>query len=416
MKNIIYLLCALLLYTNTGKCQDTTKVLFIGNSFTGVNDLQAIVHQFFDFDKLPVQTYAYAPGGISVGDVAMGTDAHMNNPLVYDLIRQNDWDFLVLQDNQGRFALDSAVFPSVTKSKVIEGHIKIRDSFHYYHSCGKMIWFSGWGFQDEDTTMINQITTNYRVLNDIAKDVIAPIGPGWRHSFIVDPAIQLWSPDGAHPATSGSFLTAAIIYGTITGRDIATNKFMYVLPPHEAISLKNTAQFTLADLDIKLKSNLGGIQSAPLLWDKTKLKGPKGKIAYQWYQDQKLLSSAKDSFLIPTKSGTYRLWIQDGPGTWQKSCDVSVEVKAGIRNSVYAEHRLQIFPNPAKDIVSIQNLNTECVRLDIFSIRGEKQMSYAVHGNELNIDIDNLSSGYYFIKCFDRNENMIGQAEKLLKQ
>ena len=108
----------------------------------------------------------------------------MNNPLVYDLIRSNDWDYLVLQDNQGRFVDNYGVFPA--SSLVIEGHIKIRDSLLYYHPCAKMIWFAGWGpkagfppYASTGSALIDKIYSNYRFLLDTAGQVIAPIGPAW---------------------------------------------------------------------------------------------------------------------------------------------------------------------------------------------------------------------------------------------
>lgn len=396
--------------------QDTTKILFIGNSFTGANDLQAIVKGFFLFDKTPVLTKAYAPGGITVGDVAMGTDAHMYNPVVFDLIKSNDWDFLVLQDNQGRFALDSAVFPSVTKSKVIEGHIKIRDSFHHYHSCGKMIWFSGWGFQDEDTSMINQITTNYEVLNDSAKDVIAPIGYAWKKSIIDRPDINLWSPDGAHPDMTGSFLTAATIYGAITQKDVTLNMFMYAIPPDRATFLKLMAQQTLTNPVVKRKSNLKGIASAKITPDKANLKGESGKKLYRWYYDGKLMLSTTDSVYKPAKSGKYKLWTLDNDGTWQKSCDESVTIKTAIPEFSGAGQVLHAFPNPASEVLTVKCPLSKVHAFDIYAVSGQHAIRVFRQGEETRIDIRDLPSGMYFIRALDAEQKTVINTTKFVKQ
>src|SRR4051812_23526504 len=80
---------------------DTTRVLFIGNSFTYVYDVPGLVNGLATAAGLPLKFVMHAPGGISVGDTAQGTSAHMNNPLVYDLIRSDNWDYVSLQDNQG---------------------------------------------------------------------------------------------------------------------------------------------------------------------------------------------------------------------------------------------------------------------------------------------------------------------------
>lgn len=416
MKKLLPILFILFITHLRSYSQDTTKILFIGNSFTGANDLQAIVRDFFLFDKIPVVTKAYAPGGITVGDVAMGTDAHMYNPVVFDLIKSNDWDFLVLQDNQGRFALDSAVFPSVTKSKVIEGHIKIRDSFHHYHSCGKMIWFSGWGFQDEDTSMINQITTNYEVLNDSAKDVIAPIGYAWKKSIIDRPDINLWSPDGAHPDMTGSFLTAATIYGAIAQKDVTLNMFMYAIPPDRATFLKLMAQQTLTNPTIKRKSNLKGIVSAKIATDKTNLKGENGKKLYRWYFDEKLMLSSTDSVYKPAKSGKYKLWTLDNDGTWQKSCEELVTIKTTIPEFSGAGQVLRVFPNPASDVLTVKCPLSEVHAFDVYAVSGQHAIRVIRQAEETRIDIRNLPSGMYLIRALDAERKTIINTTKFVKQ
>lgn len=415
---LILLIVSTISFYSSTNAQDSTKILFIGNSFTSANNLQDIVKQFFLFDKTPVYTYAYAPGGITVGDVAMGTAAHMNNPLVFQLIRETDWDFLVLQDNQGRFALDSAVFPPTSGSKVIEGHLKIRDSLHYYHSCAKMIWFSGWGFKDEDTSMINQITTNYRVLNSIAKDVIAPIGSAWKSSIIKRPSLDLWSGDAVHPDITGSFLTASVIYGVITQKDVTANAFNHTLLPIDASYLKSIAQMTLSDVTIRQKSNLKGVESVNISWDKSKsiIQGSSGRVSYQWYFNNSFLSSSKDSILKPAKSGIYRLWTQDSLGYWQKSCNLQVSATSVIDQNVGQSVSLSIFPNPASNALHIKNIRKDIHFFRIYSLIGDQELLVEKSANEMSIDISQLSTGIHLIACFDKDKHKIGDVQKFFKQ
>lgn len=414
MRKLYATLAFVLCNAAMAKAQDTTKILFIGNSFTGANDLQGIVHQFYDADKLPVVTTAYAPGGISVGDVAMGTMAHMNNPEVFKLIRGNDWDFMVLQDNQGRFALDSARFPSPTASKVVEGHIKIRDSFHHYHPCGKMVWFSGWGFKDEDTAMIKQITINYEVLNDSAKDVIAPIGYAWKRSIIVRPDIDLWSPDGAHPDITGSFLTAAVIYGTTSQKNVVSNPFLSSLPPDRATHLKTMAQQVLTEPAVRRKSNLNGVLPLAFSWDKTNLKGPAGKALYRWYANGKLVSSSGDSVFKPSVAGNYRLWIKDKDGYWQKSCTTAITIKpASVSNTVLNE--VQVYPNPADKQIMLRNIADEVALLAFYGTDGKQHMSLQKNSADMTVDISSLAAGNYYLVFFDKDK-IPQQSRVIVKQ
>ncbi|MES2479355.1 MAG: T9SS type A sorting domain-containing protein [Bacteroidota bacterium] len=418
-KKLLLLSCILTSFYINVNAQKTINVLFVGNSFTASNDLQNIVKQFMLADGTPVNTYAYAPGGISVGDVSMGTAAHMNNPLVFDLIRDKEWDFLVLQDNQGRFALDSAKFPSTAASKVIEGHIKIRDSFHYHHPCAKMIWFSGWGFEDEDTLMINKITNNYRVLNDSAKDVIAPIGPAWKQSIIEKPFYKLWSPDGAHPDVTGSYLTAAVIYGTITQKDVSANLFNHSLIPPDAAFLRMIAQKTLINPAVRIKSNLKGIEPISISWDLTHLKAPAGKLLYRWYLDNSLLTVSSDSIFTPKKSGKYRLWTKDNLGNWQKSCEQEVNVSVGIPSKMESRNNLILSPNPFDNQlnISIQSLNAGNAQISIYDIQGRQMTEMYVTLKEGNNMVEVSSKewpvGFYSVKVI---QNGIVSNHKVVKR
>jgi hypothetical protein len=415
MKIFFTVFAFLISCTQAVQAQDTTKILFIGNSFTGANDLQGIVHQFYDADKLPVVTAAYAPGGITVGDLEMGPMAHMNNPEVYKLIRSNEWDFLVLQDNQGRFALDSAIFPSTTKSKVVEGHIKIRDSFHHYHPCAKMVWFSGWGFKDEDTSMIRKITVNYEVLNDSAKDVIAPIGYAWKKSIIARPELDLWSPDGAHPDMKGSFLTGAVIYGTLTQKNVVANPLMMGMAPTDATHLKTMAQGILSDAAIKRKSNLNGVLPLAFTWDKTNLKAPAGKAIYRWYANGKMVKSSADSVFKPTVAGNYKLWTKDKDGFWLKSCTTAITIKpAGTAHTKLND--LLIYPNPATDKITLQHLPGDVASLGIYSVEGKQQVLLAREAADMAVDISNLVPGNYVLTFFNAEKMPIGQSGIIVKQ
>jgi len=410
-----FTILALSLLSSAAYSQDETSILFIGNSFTGVNNLSDIVQQFCIFDGKPVYTFAHAPGGISVGDVFMGTDAHMNNPLVYDLIKSRDWDFVVLQDNQGRFALDSAVFPDPALSKVIEGHLKIRDSVHFYHPCAKMIWFSGWGLKEDALTeWIDPIQINYRVLNDSAKDVIAPIGTAWKTVINTRPAFELWSPDGMHPDMAGSYLTAAVIYGTISGNDVTINPFVHTLPVPDANYLKDIARMTLMDPLIRQQSNLDGIHSAVISWDGVQLRSAAGKAVYRWYLDNKLQATTTDSFWTPAKPGSYRVWTRDAIGTWQKSCSQEVVTTTAITEAD-ADIDCVVYPNPVTQYVHISCGQDIVASFGIYTIAGQQQLWQARSGAATRIDLGMLPSGIYFIRSLDKDRHPVGAARKVIK-
>lgn len=55
--------------------QDTTKVLFIGNSFTYVENMPDLFRNIAESTGYKVKVQMYAQGGVSVGDISQGTQA-----------------------------------------------------------------------------------------------------------------------------------------------------------------------------------------------------------------------------------------------------------------------------------------------------------------------------------------------------
>ncbi len=235
-----------------GQSADTVKVLFIGNSFTSQNNLPALFTQLSQGANRNVLVAAHMPGGVSVGDTAQGTSAHMNNPLVYSLIKSDHWDYLVLQDNQGRFCLSYGQFPS--SSLVIEGHLKIQDSLLFYNPCAHVIFYAGYGpkfgyppYGNTGEALIDSIYQNYLFLNDTAKQVMAPIGPAFLRVMSGYPSINLWSSDDIHPSLYGSSLIADILYSTIFKSSPLNSSYNPGLSSLEDSLLKNLAFQTTMD-------------------------------------------------------------------------------------------------------------------------------------------------------------------------
>ena len=217
---LLIVCCSVFTGTGFAQTEDTTRVLFIGNSFTYYNNMPQLFEQLGNLGNHPVKIMQHTPGGVSVGDISQGSLAHMNNATVYQYIRDYKWDFLVLQDNQGRFVLDYGVFPS--SSLVVKGHKMIRDSLLHYSPCAQVLWFAGWGpkngylpYSATGVGLIDRIYRNYTVLLDSAGHTITPIGAAWKRVVSASNPPNLWDVDDTHPSYAGSLLTAHVIYSSI---------------------------------------------------------------------------------------------------------------------------------------------------------------------------------------------------------
>lgn len=378
---------------------DTTRVLFIGNSFTYFNNMPQMVKSFADSAGITMTFSMHAPGGVSVGDTAQGTLAHMNNPAVYTMIRSQKWDYVVIQDNQGRFVRDSAQFPG--SSKVVEGHIKIRDSVVANNSCAKVVLFGGWGLKNglppygnTGVEMIRRILTNYYVLNDTMKEVIAPIGEAWIKTINYLPGTDPWSPDQQHPSQEGSYLTAAVIFSSVFQTPVKNINYHAGIPSSVSNVLKAYSDTVLANPGMHTHYNLGGVQRITIQMNGSVLQVNGSYSSYAWYKNGVPMGST--STLAISGNGTYSLTVVDASACTIKSCALTV-LTTQLNEEAESKGTVSVYPNPSKgEDVFIRGENIQ--QLKLVDLTGKKlELFYSTLEKETKLHIGDLAPGCYYL-------------------
>jgi hypothetical protein len=408
MKTILISLSFILIIKLTfAQSFDTTKVLFIGNSFTSQNNLPALFQQIAQGATKNVLIASHMPGGISVGDISQGTSAHMNNPLVYSLIKSNDWDYLVLQDNQGRFCLGYGQFPS--SSLVIEGHIKILDSLLFYHPCAHIIWYAGFGpkygyppYANTGTALIDSIYRKYQFLNDTARQIIAPIGPAFQRIISGFPSINLWSSDNTHPSLYGSFLTANVLYTTIFKSSPISSLYNPGITSFEDSLLKNIAYQTTIDSI----NHTGLLNTTPIV---NQIENTLSVYGYQncnWYYNN-LPYVSNNCVTIINQSGTYSVIVTDTNGCEFMSLEQTYLLTEVYENSENDYNTFFLYPNPAinQNSLNIKNTINESIEINFYNIIGEIVLTKVLNPNQNQMNISNLENGIYLITFKSKNIN-----------
>lgn len=418
MKKYLYILNAFL-FLSFAKAQDTTRILFIGNSFTFYNNMPDMVKALADSAKIKVITGMHAPGGVSVGDTAQGTMAHMNNPVLFAMIRSKKWDVVVIQDNQGRFVRDSAVFSGA--SKVVQGHLNIMDSVKKNNDCAKLVLFGGWAwkngsppFGNTGIECIQRILINYRVLNDTMKEIIAPIGEAWIKAVTYLPSVNLWDFDDAHPSYTGSYLTASVIFATIFDTVSVAQNYSGTLNTTDAAKLRAFGDSVVFGSAFHSKYNLGGIQTRIPSFNSNGILSLPGiyKKCF-WYKNTVYL--ANTSTLILQDTGIYKAVAEENDGCLIKSCSYRVTTLpplnlVGLKENSGQLKNLRVFPNPSSEgFITITN-DEKIEQVEIFNLAGQLQKTDTIaigfENSEtgLRISTKNLSAGYYFMQVFTKNK------------
>jgi hypothetical protein len=400
-----------LLSGSIASAQDTTRILFIGNSFTYYNNMPLMVKAFADSAGINVVTGMHAPGGVSVGDTAQGNMAHMNNPVLFALIRSRKWDFAVIQDNQGRFVRDSGVFSGA--SKVVQGHLNIMDSVKANNDCAKIILFGGWAWKNgmppygnTGVESIKRILVNYCVLNDTMKEIISPIGEAWMKVVSYLPSVNLWDTDDAHPSYEGSYLTASTIFSSIFNLPAKTINYNGTIVPATAYKLRCFSDSSVFNALFHTKYNLGGIKKLALHYSNGQLYVPGNYVTHYWYKNNLFAGNAPA--LALNSNGIYKALVKDSTGCLIKSCSYSMLTTSIPKLNLLSD--LELYPNPVTGkILYLQtSFPASILKLELFSTAGLSQtLGSSEEENRIKIALPFIKAGCYVLRVITEKE--VGQ-------
>lgn len=78
----------------------------------------------------------------------------------------------------------------------------------------------------------------------------------------------------------------------------------------------------------------------------------------------------------------------------------------GVREASRKSNDFRIFPNPAKDQISVRFTTREAVAIDIYNMLGAKVKTVIHNGQETDINIGDLQNGVYFLRMKDSNQTI----------
>ncbi len=184
------------------------RVLFIGNSYTYVNNLPEIFMKLALIgNRGKVEASMIAPGGWRLKD-------HWEKGEALKALREGKWDIVVLQeqstlgvnyyvDGMARIAGDQAFRPYAEKWIP-----EVRKAG------ATPILYLTWA---RKATPEDQAALSYAYMH-AAKDVgakVAPVGIAWERVRKQLPSLELFHADGSHPSPAGSYLAACTFYAAI---------------------------------------------------------------------------------------------------------------------------------------------------------------------------------------------------------
>ena len=244
----------------------TKRVLFLGNSYTYVNNLPQMVADAATSAGDTLIFDSNTPGGQNLG-------GHLGDPVSIGKIKSGGKDFVILQEQSMR--------PSQPDDWVAVDFLRnahLLDSvINKYNPCGETMFYMTWGYRDgnqgfcdsypwwpyECTYEVMDSLTNlrYRMAAAANQAVVSPVGAVWhylRHNY---PSIDLYDSDGSHPSLRGTYAAACCFFTAIFRKSPGDISYTAGLPASDVDAIHEAVRLVV--YDSLMKWHIGEYDNMP---------------------------------------------------------------------------------------------------------------------------------------------------------
>ena len=232
----VFTACSSVSCSEDPKC---VRVLFIGNSYTYMNNLPIVLSKLADSAGKRLEIEMRAPGGWTLAE-------HLTSQETIDKIQGSKWNYIVLQEQSimpaNESVRNSQMYPAARKLIKMITDVK-----------AKPLLFVTWGHKDGspesglDGYEAMQLAVNYGYLS-LGNELhvpLAPVGYAWLLLWRQNPKLNLWQMDGSHPNELGTYLAACIFYSVIFKESPEDLTYHGNLTAEDALTLQQAAKHTV---------------------------------------------------------------------------------------------------------------------------------------------------------------------------
>lgn len=220
--------------------QEQPNVLFIGNSYTDVNNLPGLIDSVAASAGHKYTYRSNTPGGCTF-------QQHCQNESM-QLINQGGWDYVVLQEQ--------SQLPSFPQSQVENQCFPFawELSRAIKNAGGRPMFYMTWGRKDGDPQnaqyfpplgtyegMDSLLYERYMYMATTNEASVCPVGRVWRYIRENHSEIELYASDGSHPSMAGSYAAACAFFAMIFNDDPLNITFTGNVEPEHARTIRQVA-------------------------------------------------------------------------------------------------------------------------------------------------------------------------------
>ena len=383
------------------------KILFLGNSYTAVNNLPNLLYQMALADGETIIFDSYTPGGYTL-------QQHSNDVTALAKINSQAWDVVVLQEQ--------SQLPSFPPFQVITDVLpfakKLDSLIHVNNPCTQTVFYMTWGRKYGDqgncanypplctyAGMQERLRESYLLMADENHARVSPVGIAFQNSIAADTTLDLYVSDFSHPSVAGSYLAACTFYASIFKRNPVGNTFLSGLSGTTAAFLQNIAAHTVLD---SLSTWKIGVYEP--------------NADFSFTQNGLTASFTSENVYSSSHSWSFGSTLYNPDFTFPTAGDFSIThiacdacrcdtlTKTIHINSIGIEENvldpfLKIYPNPSNEYVMIAlltNTISHSLKLNLISMDGKQLYNSVLPENShLKIDLRKFKKGNYLLRFED---------------
>lgn len=406
----LFVLMFFCLNTNAEK----RKILFIGNSYTYVNDLPGTLKSLALSMGDTLEIDNNTPGGTTLS-------MHTTDATTLAKIALGGWDYVVLQAQSQEPSFD----PTQVAADTYPYAKKLDSLIHAASPCAETIFYMTWGRKNGDASncaayppictyegMQQRLRESYLEMSHDNHATCAPAGVAWRTVRNTYPLIELYNPDESHPIANGTYLVACTFYSTIYHKSCEGAGFISTgVLAADAANLQKVASHTVLD------SLENWQQYGALPFSKYSFTNNQNQFAftnqslrstqYEWnFGDGSALNTSSNPSHTYTATGTYYVTLKamNACGKYdlfKDTVQVTSVVNSVSSNSLnnglhiqYSNSMLQLMNTIQADQIQVYNLN------------GSTLKTVSLKTDLNHVALNGLAKGVYFYAIYSKKNRI----------
>lgn len=409
MKNTALILLALIIIACDANAQsDDLRVLWIGNSYTYVNDLPAMTKALAASTGRTMVFDQVASGGATFQN-------HCTNTGAVARIAEGGWTHVILQGQSQEPSFPWSQFSSQT----LPYALRLADTVYRYNPCATPLYYMTWGRKNGDASnapyfdslatyegMDNLLAARYTYMAQQSEGALSPVGRVWRHLRTDYPSYELYQSDESHPSLMGSYAAACTFFSILYGADPTTITDNQGIDSEIASNIRNTVKQVVFDSLNRytrhlLPSSLSATPLADSLRWSFSCQSPLPIESYNWsFGDGNYSNEATPSHTYSTP-GNYAVELILYRHCLYDTVSLTVEAvgQAGDTASIgsTAQNSFRIFPNPASNSVTITT--SYPVQVSVCDLQGRIVVRFFSNGGSSQFSTAELPNGIYILRA-----------------